>query len=159
VEELLLIDGVTPSLLYGQPTRTQSGDTVMRRGLIDLLTVYSEGQQVNVNYAEPEALAALPGIGPEVAQYIVQERATLPFSAANPLTHRILQLLQGEALSRLTSEPSQYVCVIATAQVRGSRVRRSVRLVAKRDSALTKGIDRLAWCPRKRRLWPTILSG
>lgn len=65
VEELLLVKGVTPGILYG--------DGEMK-GIIDFLTVYSKTPGVNVNAAPIEVLTAVPGITPEIADAIIDFR-------------------------------------------------------------------------------------
>jgi general secretion pathway protein K len=65
MEELLLVKGVTPEILYG------SGE---RKGVIDSLTVYSKTPGVNINAAPREILTAVPGITPEIADVIIDFR-------------------------------------------------------------------------------------
>ncbi len=65
VEELLLIKGMTPEILYGS-----GGST----GIIDFLTVYSKISTINVNAAPKEVLIAIPGITPEIADTIIDRR-------------------------------------------------------------------------------------
>lgn len=66
LEELLLVKGVTPAILYG---------TGENRGIINFLTVYSKMGGVNVNAAPKEVLTAIPGITPEIADAIISFRA------------------------------------------------------------------------------------
>lgn len=65
VEELLLVRGVTPEILYGK------GD---HKGIFNFLTVHSRVNTVNINAAPKEVLAAVPGITPEIAEGIVGYR-------------------------------------------------------------------------------------
>jgi general secretion pathway protein K len=67
IEELLLVRGVTPELLYGK------GD---KPGLQDFITVYSENGKINVNAASKEVLMAVPGMAPELADSIIEFRKT-----------------------------------------------------------------------------------
>lgn len=66
VEELLLVKGVTSSLLYG------SGG---KKGIIDILTVNSKNKLININAAPREVLTAIPGVTPEIADSILSQRA------------------------------------------------------------------------------------
>jgi general secretion pathway protein K len=66
LEELLLVKGVTPAMLYGDGTR---------KGIIDFLTVYSNTNAINVNAAPKEVLAAIPGMSPEKVDYVLAQRA------------------------------------------------------------------------------------
>ncbi len=76
LEELLLVRGITPQLLYG---------TGKRKGLIDFLTVNSKSTAVNVNYAPKEVLLSLPGMGPELADQIITYRESKNISSPQEL--------------------------------------------------------------------------
>ncbi|MDA8171181.1 MAG: type II secretion system protein GspK [Nitrospiraceae bacterium] len=65
LEELLLVKGITPELLFG---------TGQSKGLIDFLTVNSKSQAVNANYAPREVLLCIPGMSPEMADQIITYR-------------------------------------------------------------------------------------
>jgi general secretion pathway protein K len=65
LEELLLVKGVTSEILYGDNEK---------KGLIDLLTVYSGTIKINVNAAPREVLTAVPGITPEIADSVISFR-------------------------------------------------------------------------------------
>ncbi len=65
LEELLLVRGVTPALLYG------SGE---EKGIIDFLSVDAKSGTINVNYAPKEVLAAVPGLDSVIADRIIQYR-------------------------------------------------------------------------------------
>lgn len=65
IEELLLVRGVTPDILYG---------TASRAGLADFMTVYSENGKINVSAAPKEVLMGLPGMTAEMADIVIQFR-------------------------------------------------------------------------------------
>jgi general secretion pathway protein K len=65
LEELLLVKGMTAEILYGNNEK---------KGIIDLLTVYSKTSKINVNAAPKEVLMAVPGITPEIADSIISFR-------------------------------------------------------------------------------------
>ncbi len=65
LEELLLVKGMTSEILYGNDEQ---------KGIIDLLTVYSSTNKINVNAAPKEVLMAIPGITPEIADSIISFR-------------------------------------------------------------------------------------
>lgn len=67
LEELLLVKGMTPEILYG----AEGG-----KGLIDFLTVNSKVQMININAAPKEVLLAVPGITAEFADMIITIRET-----------------------------------------------------------------------------------
>ncbi|HAM52794.1 MAG TPA: hypothetical protein DCP92_19645 [Nitrospiraceae bacterium] len=69
LEELLLVKGVTPELLYGNREK---------KGLIEFLAIKPNSMpgplQINVNAAPKEVLAAIPGMSPEMADSIIAMR-------------------------------------------------------------------------------------
>ncbi|MEW6714611.1 MAG: hypothetical protein AB1306_05930 [Nitrospirota bacterium] len=65
LEELIMIRGITPEILYGE---------VGKRGVIDLLTLYSNTGKINLNTAPREVLLAIPGITSETADAIMLKR-------------------------------------------------------------------------------------
>lgn len=67
VEELLMVKGMTPEILYGSGEKT---------GIFNFLTVYSRIATINVNAAPREVLMALPSMSPEKADQIIALRQT-----------------------------------------------------------------------------------
>ncbi|MBI5849107.1 MAG: general secretion pathway protein GspK [Nitrospirae bacterium] len=67
LEELLLVKGMTPEILYGDTGK---------KGIIDFLTINSRMTQININAAPREVLLAIPGITPELADSILAIRET-----------------------------------------------------------------------------------
>lgn len=65
LEELLLVRGMTPEILYGDEGTT---------GIIDFLTVNSKAGKINLNAAPKEVLLAIPGMSPEIADAIITGR-------------------------------------------------------------------------------------
>ncbi|MCX8070642.1 MAG: general secretion pathway protein GspK [Thermodesulfovibrionales bacterium] len=76
VDELLFVKGMTKQLLYG-------GDG--KRGIIDILTVYSRMPTVNINSAPVEVLKAVPGISTEMANAIVERRKEKPLQSTQDI--------------------------------------------------------------------------
>jgi general secretion pathway protein K len=152
VEELLLIRGMSREILYGKPQTKEHRPSRGRRGLAEFVTVYSGKSQININYAEPEVIAALPGLNLEMAELIVQARARQPFKTSSELSQRVTGVVSGETLSLLTTEVSQQYCLIATAQVSGSKVRRSIKLIIKRSDKFRTRHEKLMWYDE---YWPS----
>jgi len=152
VEELLLIRGMSREILYGNPQRKETPRSRGKRGLMEFVTVYSGKSQVNLNFAEPEVLAALPGLDWDTAQLIVQARLREPFKTASDLSQRTGRTISSETLSSLTTEVSQQYCLIATSKVRGSKVRRSIKLIIKRSDGVRTRHERLMWYDE---YWPS----
>lgn len=67
LEELLLVKGITPEILYG---------TGENKGIIEFLTVHSNTNKINVNAAPKEVLMAIPGISSDLADTIIEMRST-----------------------------------------------------------------------------------
>ena len=65
IEELLLVKGMTPDILYGTPERT---------GIMLFLTVKANSNTININAAPKEVLAAITGSSPEIADSIISYR-------------------------------------------------------------------------------------
>jgi len=145
VEELLLVRGMTREILYGRPQRKKDGKPVGRRGVGEFVTVYSGKSQININYAEPAVIAALPGLNLDMAERIVQARKAQPFKNSGELLQRITAAIPAEAFSSLTTELSGRYCLVATAFVKGSNLRRSIKVVAKRDEKLKSRHEKLMW--------------
>ena len=79
VEELLLVKGITPTYFYGYPERTVDGSVIYRYGLSRYFTVYSNRNQINVNYAPLPVLLSVPGMPAEAATLIYERRLVKPF--------------------------------------------------------------------------------
>jgi general secretion pathway protein K len=83
IEELLLVQGITPDIYYGTyvPTPEGSGGLRLapRPGLVDCLSVYGSTGRVDVNTANPAVMAAL-GVPPDVIGAIVERRRSAPFT-------------------------------------------------------------------------------
>ena len=67
LEELILVRGITPEILYG------TGST---KGIIPFLTVYGKTGQININAAPKEVLAALPGMDAAMVERIIEFRGS-----------------------------------------------------------------------------------
>ena len=67
LEELILVKGITPEILYG---------TEKMKGIIRYLTLYSKTGTININAAPKEVLAAIPGMNADIADQIIEFRAS-----------------------------------------------------------------------------------
>ena len=164
VEELLQVEGMTRDILYGQPKRESNGKIKFRNGLIDYVTVYSGKSAININYAEPEVLACLPGMDMEIAQTIVEERISEPFQEGAAFSQRIAADIPGEAIPYLTSALSSRFSLVATAWVNNSQSSRSVKLVVKRNPLQKLSLERMIyydeyWPVASIRKWTRIEPG
>ena len=145
VEELLLVEGMTREVLYGDPRRNLNGHAGLGRGLAEYVTVYTGTPQINMNYAEPEAIAALPGMDMDIANSIVHAREKGDIKSMSDLSQRITASVPGETVPLLSSTISGTYSIVATAFLRNSRVHRSVKAVVKLDDTLKSQHERLIW--------------
>lgn len=143
VEELQQVDGVTRQLLYGTYRREPDGRVVNQRGLVDFLTVYPGTRSVNITSAEPEVLAALPGMDLDSARSVVADRQNSPFTSAD-LAPRTAGTIPSSAVSQLTASPSGCYCLVSTAWVKGSKIRRSIKVVVRLNTGSKFGHQRVA---------------
>jgi general secretion pathway protein K len=93
VEELLLVRGVTPDLFYGRKgTKSEEEDSLDRAGLRDIFSIYSFGEQIDINSATPLVLNVVLGIPKEVAQQILKAREEKEFENQQDLLQRVPEL-------------------------------------------------------------------
>ena len=118
IEELLSVPGVTPELFYGTygPQQDAAGGMHLTRrpGLVDCLSVYGRGSQVDVNTASPAVLAAV-GMNPGAIAAVVARRS------AGPILQEQLgdvTAMAGEAAGRLRVGGHSIVTMRATARLR-----------------------------------------
>ena len=76
LEELLLVKGVTPDILFGNKEK---------RGLIYYLTIYGTSSKININAAPKEVLAALPGLTDDVLRRIIDQREAAEFKSVQDI--------------------------------------------------------------------------
>jgi len=145
VEELLLVKGMTREILYGGPRRSPNGTVGLGRGLAEYVTVYTGARLININYAEPEAIAALPGLDMHIANSIVLAREKDAIKSMSDLSQRIPASIPGESVALLSSSVSGTYSIVATAFLKNSKARRSVKAVVKFDDTLKQKHEKLIW--------------
>ena len=104
-----------------------------------------------MNSAETEVLASLPGMDLGTAASIVQGRQERPFET-NDFADRTSGAVSGEVLSLVSTEFSNSYCLVATSGIKGSPVRRSIKVVVSLDRKGRLGHHRLAWYDE---YWPS----
>ncbi len=67
LDELILVRGVTPQILYGDSTM---------KGIIRFLSLQNNSLQININVAPQEVLAAIPGMNADMAKRIMEFRTS-----------------------------------------------------------------------------------
>jgi general secretion pathway protein K len=76
LEELLLIKGMSPDILFG---------TKEQKGLINFVTIYSTTMKVNINVAPKEVLMSLLGITEDAVNQIIEQRKVAEFKSIQDL--------------------------------------------------------------------------
>jgi general secretion pathway protein K len=132
IEELLLVQGVTPDLFYGSYTRDEDGKLLRHAALRDCLSVFGTKGVLDINTAEPAVMEAV-GITPDAVTAIVNRRRQRAIKQADlpPLLGAA-----GPGAARLGIVPSVIVTLRATAAVRTgngqlSDMRRTVSAMVK----------------------------
>ena len=115
VDELLLVRGVTPQLLYGGYVVRQDGGVENQLGLADCLTVNSHDSTVNINYAPLPVLMSVPGMTPNAAAMIVEGRKRKPFDSVDQFVHDYPVFLGGETISHLKGGSTGPYTLVASA--------------------------------------------
>jgi len=129
VEELLLVKGITPAYFYGYPERTVEGSVIYKYGLSRYFTVYSNRNQINVNYAPLPVLLSVPGMPAAAARSIYERRKVKPFKNTSEITREIPENLGTQTMPLLTTDPTNIFTLTASAHAERSKAKRVIRAV------------------------------
>lgn len=86
MEELLLVRGMTPEILYG---------TKERKGLNQFITIYGNTTKINANAASREVLMAIPGMSEDAVARVLERRAVNEIRGLDEFTQIIGQVSLG----------------------------------------------------------------
>jgi general secretion pathway protein K len=123
IEELLLVEGMSPELFYGNYTTGADGRLYARGGLRDCLSVWGSLGPFDVNTASPALMEAM-GMTPEMAASIVETRQQRPFQNPRELTDALppriaigsgISIYTLRASARLRRPDGSYSEVVRTA--------------------------------------------
>ncbi len=134
VEELLLVRGITRDYFYGHIEKAPDGSPVSRYGLGRYLTVYSNMNRINVNYAPVQVLMTIPGMTPQAAEAIYEKRKTKPFANVDEMSRGLGISLGPNTLPLLSTEQTGVYTLTASAHRQGSKVVRVIRAVITLES-------------------------
>ncbi len=114
IEEVLLVQGMTPDLFYGSYARDANGRLVRLSGLKDCITVYGANAAYDVNTADPALLRSI-GVDPGAVDEIIRMRQQGPI-----LRNQIDRVRQfaGPAASKLIAGGNSIFTLRATARLR-----------------------------------------
>ena len=114
IEELLVIQGVTPELFHGAYSRDAAGHLIPHAGLKDCLSVWAAPGPIDVNTAEPAVMEAI-GISPGAVAGIVALRKS---STIGSLEQLAAFRDSGPGFSRLGTTGGTFATLRATARLR-----------------------------------------
>jgi general secretion pathway protein K len=114
IEELLMVQGMTPELFYGAYERDGGGRLAARVALRDCVTVRGAGGAYDVNTAPPSLLASI-GLNPDAIRAIVEARRRTPFRTMEQVAALVEQ---SPALARLRVGGNTMYTLRATARLR-----------------------------------------
>ena len=147
-EELLLVKGVTEEIFYGTGKKGQTypqsevkrenqdeAENKLRvgptRGLSELVTVYSDSKQININSAPYDLLMILPGMTSETARKIIDLRAEKELKMGDARLAEIPNYNQIAPFITFTSSPFYRITV--TGKVKDSPLKKVLKAVVRID--------------------------
>jgi general secretion pathway protein K len=145
IEDLAALNGMKAEIIYGSWGLTSENKVEHRRGLIELATVFTGSQQINLNYAPVELLRALPGIDASEADAIVRTRNQLFFKSVDDCQQRVPLQFIDVARGMVTVEESPVFTLVATGRPTNSSADRTVRVIMQFNSQDPLGYRILYW--------------
>jgi general secretion pathway protein K len=150
IEELLLVRGVTPDLFYGRKV-TNRGDGSPKSegiGLKDIFSIYSSGEQVDINSASLPVLRVVLGIPRDVAVALTKAREDKGFQDQADLLQRVPELSPLiEQISGLViySSMSSYYTIESRGKTNEADAVRGVKTIVKIDPLEKDGYKIIQW--------------
>ena len=133
VEELLLVKYMTPEIFYGHIELDPSANAHRRvPGVRDLVNLTSERNEIDVNEAPVDVLAALPKMNRDLSARMVSERMQKPFGSVLDIETRLPELQDSESLKYMTTDAGPAASIVSVVSVRPSGASRTVRLLFSR---------------------------
>ncbi len=150
IEELLLVRGVTRDLFYGKKAQNEgeegAGDAQV--GMKDIFSIYSAGEQVDINSASLLVLRAVLGLPTEIAKRIVSAREEKAFQNQQDVLLRVPEFssLVGDAMKLIAFQSTiPYYTVEAKAKNGEGKSVRGVRAIIKVDMKENEGYKVIQW--------------
>ena len=152
IEELLLIRGVTPDLYHGKKGPSEGEEeSVGRIGLKDIFSIYSPGEQVDINSATALVMNMVLGIPREVSQQMVAAREEKSFANQQDLLNRVPELapFMGE-IGRLIVYRSAlpYYTIESRAKLKDGLSMQGLKAIVKVDPREQEGYKIVQWVDR-----------
>jgi type II secretory pathway component PulK len=99
--------------------------------LVDLVTVYSRTNRIDINTAPKEVLLTIPGLTEESVDSIIKEREEKPFKDINMLRQLLGESLFALAFQHVAIAPSMIFSVISTGSVPKSGAQRRIKAIVR----------------------------
>jgi len=155
VEELFLVRGVTADLFYGRKERKigEEGVKALGVGLKDIFTIYSSGEQIDINSASLPVLNVVLGLPTEVAKALIKAREEKGFKDQQDLLARVpgITPLIGEISGRATFSSSftpvtmPYYTIESRGKSKEGGAVRGLKTIVKIDPADKRGYKIVQW--------------
>jgi general secretion pathway protein K len=155
VEELLLVRGVTPDLFYGkkQTHKEEEQEKAIGVGLRDIFSIYSSGEQVDINSAPLPVLRVILGLPREVSNAIIKAREEKVFQNQQDLLQRVPELTPfiGEIArsitysSATTYQTIPYYTIESRGRNKEGKAMRGMRTIVKIDPTEKVGYKIIQW--------------
>ena len=147
--------GVTPDLFYGRiltKNRDKEGKG-LGFGLKDIFTIYSSGEQIDINSASFPVLRVVLGLPTEVAKALIKAREEKGFQNQQDLVLRVPEIIPliGEIAGRATfSTPytpltMPYYTIESRGKSKERGAVRGLKTIVKIDPAEKKGYKTIQW--------------
>jgi general secretion pathway protein K len=145
LEELLLVRGITSDLLYGKKGAKTELEGV---GLKDIFSIYSSGEQIDINSATLPVMKTYLGIPSDIGQLIVKAREEGAFLNQQDLLQRVPQLvpLARDLGNSILFQPFlRYYTIESKAKGSGGESIRGMKVIVKIDLKEKKGYKIIQW--------------
>jgi general secretion pathway protein K len=150
IEELLLVRGVTSDLFYGrkQTNKKEEQEKAEGVGLRDIFSIYSSGEQVDINSVTLPVLRVVLGLPSEVAKAIIKAREEKGFQNQQDLLQRVPELSPfiGEIAGRIGySSMTAYYTIESRGKSKEGGAIRGLRTIVKIDPMEKAGYKVIQW--------------
>jgi general secretion pathway protein K len=154
IEELFLVRGVTPDLFYGR-RETKKGEEGVKAegiGLKDIFTIYSSGEQIDINSASLPVLRFVLGLPSEVAKALIKAREEKGFQNQQDLLQRVPAIspligeISGRAVFSSALNPLMaYYTIESRGKSKAGGAVRGLKTIVKIDGTDKKGYKIIQW--------------
>jgi general secretion pathway protein K len=150
IEELLLIRGVTPDIFFGRKTVKKGEDASSPNpiALKDIFSIYSGGEQIDINSAPLPVLRAVLGLPTELSKRIIEARKEKGFENQQDLVQRIPEVstfIAKTAGNILFQSTVPFYTIESRAKGKEGKSFRGIKALIKIDKAEKKGYKIIQW--------------